>query len=71
MYAFPQMLDMTKQEWPSPDHKIVAEKILIGNGRYSTLTDLIEGAAIIAAIPQDQIRKVTACDLQRLGIMLD
>lgn len=70
MYAFPEMLDMTKQEWPTDDHKIVAEKILIGNGSYATLTDLMDGAAIIAAIPADKIRKVTVADLYTLGIML-
>ena len=70
MYAFPEMLEMTKQEWPTEAHKIVAELVLIGNSRYYTLTELMEGAAIIAAIPNDRIKLVTASDLAALGVML-
>ena len=70
MYAFPEMLELTKQVWPSPAHKTVAEAILIGNSRYHTVTDLVEGAEIIASIPEDKIKLVTACDLAAMGIML-
>jgi len=70
MYAFPEMLEMTKQEWPSEAHKKVAETILIGNSRYYSMTELMEGARIIAEIPDDKIKLVTAGDLNALGIML-
>ena len=70
MYAFPEMLKMTKVEFPTGAHKIVAENILIGNGRYFTLDTLTEGAKIIADIPEDRIKLVTAGELYDLGIML-
>jgi hypothetical protein len=70
MYAFPAMLELTEQEWPSEAHKVVAERVLIGNSRYHSLTDLKEGASIIAAIPEDKIKLVTAMDLYALGVML-
>lgn len=70
MYAFPAMLDMTKQVWPTEDHKYVAEAILIGNSRYHTMQDLMDGAKIIADVPTEKIREVTALDLRALGIML-
>jgi hypothetical protein len=34
------------------------------------MTDLMEGARIIAEIPEDKIKLVTAMDLYALGIML-
>lgn len=71
MYILPQMLKLTKQVWPSKAHKTVAENILLCNSRYTNLTDLKEGASIIAAIPKDKIKLVTAMDLYALGIMLD
>jgi hypothetical protein len=70
MYAFPSMLELTGQEWPSDAHKKVAETALLCNGRYHNLTDLKEGARIIAEIPDDKIKLVTAMDLYALGIML-
>lgn len=70
MYAFPSMLEMTKQEWPSEAHKQVAQNALLCNSRYHTMTDLMEGARIIAEIPEDKIKLVTAMDLYALGIML-
>jgi len=70
MYAFPEMLEMTGQAWPTKAHEKVAKTILIGNSRYFTMTDLKEGAQIIAEIPVNKIKKVTAGDLYALGIML-
>ncbi len=69
MYVFPQMLEMTKQKWPSAAHKKVAETVLLCNPRYFTMTDLKHGASIIAAIPKNKIKLVTAGDLLALGIM--
>ena len=70
MYAFPEMLEMTGQKWPSKAHQKVAETVLICNRQYHTMTALMEGARIIAEIPKDKIKKVTAGDLYALGIML-
>jgi hypothetical protein len=71
MYAFPEMLELTKQVWPSDIHKIVATNCLIGNRRYFTMTDLMEACRIIADIPEDRIKLVTANDLSVLGVMID
>ena len=70
MYVFPSMLKMTEVEQPSKAHQKVAETILLCNRQYTTLTNLRHGAEIIAAIPNDKIKKVTAGDLYALGIML-
>lgn len=69
MYVFPEMLEMTKQEWPSDAHRTVAEKVLLCNSRYFTLSGLMEGAEIIAAIPEEMIKLATAADLAALGIV--
>ena len=70
MYAFPSMLELTGQKWPTDAHQKVAETILLCNGRYHSMTDLMEGARIIADIPEDKIKTVTAMDLYALGIMV-
>jgi hypothetical protein len=69
MYVFSEMLDLTKQKWPTKAHQKVAESVLLCNPRYTTLTDLIVGAKIVASVPKDRIKKVTASDLFSLGIM--
>ncbi len=68
MYAFPEMIDMTKVPWKSKAHKIVAQNILIGNKRINNLTDLIYYSEIINKIPKNRIKKVTFSDLACLGI---
>lgn len=70
MYAFPEMLEMTKQVWPSDAHKQVAENILLCNSNYHSMTALMEGARTIAEIPEDKIKLVTMMDMYALGIML-
>lgn len=70
MYAFPEMLKLTEQEWPSEAHKQVAETVLLCNKNYHSLTDLKDGARIIAEIPEATIKTVTAMDLYGMGIML-
>ena len=70
MYVFPEMLKLTEVKQPSKAHQKVAESILLCNSQYNTLTKLIGGAEIIAAIPEDKIKTVTAGDLYALGIML-
>jgi hypothetical protein len=70
MYAFSEMLKGTGQVWPTEAHKTVAEAVLIGNGRYFTMSDLKNGAEIIASIPEDRIKLVTAADLSAMGVML-
>jgi len=71
MYVFPNMLKVTKQKWPTEAHQKVAESVLLCNPRYHTMTDLMEGARIIADIPNDQITKVTVVDLWKLGVLID
>jgi hypothetical protein len=70
MYAFPEMLDMTKVKFPSSAHRVVAEHILIGNGRYNTMSALTEAARIISKIPKTKIKLLTAKDLHSMGVML-
>ena len=70
MYAFPSMLKLTKIKQPTKAHQKVAETILLCNRQYHILDDLIHGAEIISAIPNDKIKKVTAGDLYALGIKL-
>lgn len=70
MYLFPEMLEMTEVKWPTDAHRDVAEKVLLGNGRYDRLCDLTNAARIIANIPADKIKKVTGADLARLGILI-
>jgi hypothetical protein len=70
MYLFPDMLNLTEVKWPTDAHRDVAEKALIGNGRYDRLCDLTTAANIIAGIPEDQIKHVTGVDLARLGILI-
>lgn len=69
MYAFPEMLDMTKVKFPSKAHQTIAERVLICNPQYFTMSSLVEGAQIIADIPEERIKKVTVHDLFDLGIM--
>lgn len=69
MYVFPSMLDMTKVKFPTETHRVVAEKVLLCNPRYFTMTAFTEGAQIIANVPKDRIKKVTVHDLFDLGIM--
>lgn len=70
MYLFPEMLEMTEVKWPTDAHRNVAEKVLLGNGRYDRLCDLTNAARIIANIPTDKIKTVTGVDLARLGILI-
>ena len=70
MYAFPSMLKMTKQKWPTKAHQKVAETVLLCNPRYHTMTDLMEGAKIIAEISKDKIKEVTLMDLYSMGIKI-
>ena len=70
MYVFPGMLKMTKVKQPTKAHQKVAEAILLCNRQYTTMSALQEGARIIAEIPEDKIKLVTAMDLYALGIML-
>jgi hypothetical protein len=69
MYVFPSMLDMTKVKFPTKAHRAVAEKVLLCNPQYFTMSALMEGAKIVADVPKDRIKKVTVHDLFDLGIM--
>ncbi len=68
MYAFAEMLELTGQTWPSDAHRVVAEKVLIGNAHYHSLDALKDGARIIAGIAPEQIKTITAKQLSELGI---
>ena len=47
---------------------MVAERVLLCNPQYTNLENLKCGAAIIAAIPKEEIKKVTKTDLFAKGI---
>jgi homoaconitase/3-isopropylmalate dehydratase large subunit len=64
------MLDTTEVKWPSDAHRIVAEKVLLGNCRYDRLSDLTTAARIIASIPEDKIKLITGAELAHLGILI-
>jgi hypothetical protein len=71
MYLMPEMIDMGLRKgetWATPDHRLVAQNILLGNRLVRTMDSLQEAASIINAIPKADIVKVTANDLRERGI---
>lgn len=75
MYVMPSMLSLAfptgqEEKWTSPAHKKVAECALLCNPRINTRQLLIDNAAIINAIPMDEIKKVTFADLFAKDVMV-
>ena len=66
MYIFDEMLPVIP--WTTPDHQVVAQKMLLGNPQIFTMEQLKEGCEIINRIPTGNIRRVTVLELIDLGI---
>lgn len=68
MYAFPEMLKLTKIKWKSKAHKQVAENLLLGNKRITTCDELTRCGNIINAVDKSKIKTLTLGQAAELGI---
>lgn len=65
MYIHPEMVDMgleDGQEWPSSDHRFVAQNLALCNSAVCTREALTEVVQAVIAIPSDRIKSVTLND---------
>ncbi len=66
MYAFPEMINIglkEGQEFPSEDHKTVAQNIGLCNSNVHDATTLTEIVQSVIRVPADRIRTVTILEL--------
>lgn len=68
MYAFPEMLSLCNQKWKSESHRLVAEKLLIGNSRVVTRNQLIELSGLINRLSKKEVEALTIEGAIKLGI---
>ncbi len=62
MYIFPEMIELgllDGQEWPSKEHKTVAQNLALCNSQVTTKDHLIDICQAIIKIPNDRIRTIT------------
>ena len=65
MYMIEDMIDMglnEGQEWPSDDHRIVAQNLGLFNSLVVTRNALNEVVQQVCKIPMDRIRTITIID---------
>lgn len=73
MYMMESMIEMGLQKgekWTSDDHRTVAVNACIGNPNINRMQILQDNIKIINQVPQDQIRQVTAEQLEELGCVI-
>lgn len=73
MYLIDDMVDMglkDGQEWPSPEHRIVAANIVLGNPLVRDRGALNEVVQKVCDIPASDIKSVTYAQLPKYGLSL-
>lgn len=63
MYAFPEMIELTGREFPTPAHKQVAQRIAICNPNVFQADVLAAVVDAINAVPNKRIKGVTYDEL--------
>lgn len=70
MYLLPEFIEMARQkvgkEWPTPDHKVVAENIGLGNPRIRSMESLMDHVRHVINIPAEKIRTITLEEFENL-----
>ena len=56
---------MDGQEWPTPDHKVVAQNLALCNPQITNKDRLIEIVQSVIKIPKERIRLVTYEDCRQ------
>jgi hypothetical protein len=69
MYIIPETVDvglLNDQDWPSPEHRQVAQNFALCNSNVNTIDKMIAICQAIIKIPQEKIRTITVAECREV-----